>query len=108
MIARALAQEPLLLLLDEPTAFLDVPSRVALMTLLRRLAREVRLAVVVSSHDLELTLRVADTVWLITAEKDLCVGRPAELVANGAIESAFGVTSLRDVFGRDVGADALM
>src|SRR5262249_36275157 len=50
MIARALAQQPMLLLLDEPTAFLDVPSRVELMALLRQLTREAALAVVISSH----------------------------------------------------------
>jgi iron complex transport system ATP-binding protein len=47
MIARAIAQEPLMLLLDEPTAFLDVPSRVELMGLLRHLARDEDLAIVV-------------------------------------------------------------
>ena len=64
MIARALAQEPVLLVLDEPTAFLDVPSRVELMGLLRQLTRDGSLAVVVSTHDLELALRTADVVWL--------------------------------------------
>ena len=65
MIARALAQEPVLLVLDEPTAFLDVPSRVELMGLLRQLTRDRPLAVVVSTHDLELALRTADTIWLV-------------------------------------------
>ena len=65
MIARALAQEPVLLVLDEPTAFLDVPSRVELMGLLRQLTRERPLAVVVSTHDLELALRTADVIWLV-------------------------------------------
>jgi iron complex transport system ATP-binding protein len=108
MIARALAQEPLLLLLDEPTAFLDLPSRIELMALLRRLARDEQLAIVVSSHDLELTLRTADTLWLITPEKDLCVGAPRDLVSNGGIEKAFGAASLRVLIGRDTLPDAVV
>ena len=60
MIARALAQEPSLLVLDEPTAFLDVPSRVELMGLLRQLTRNSSIAVLMSTHDLELALRTAD------------------------------------------------
>jgi iron complex transport system ATP-binding protein len=89
MVARALAQEPLLLLLDEPTAFLDVPSRVELMGLLRRLARDQHLAVVVSTHDLDLALSSADTVWLIMPDGRLRTGTPEDLVADGRVEEAF-------------------
>jgi iron complex transport system ATP-binding protein len=89
MIARALAQEPLLLLLDEPTAFLDVPSRVELVGLLRRLARDERLAVVASTHDLELALRTADTVWLIMPDGRLLAGAPEDIVVDGRVEEAF-------------------
>ncbi len=83
MIARALAQEPVLLVLDEPTAFLDVPSRVELMGLLRQLTREGPLAVVVSTHDLELALRTADLVWLIMPGGELVTGAPEDIVLSG-------------------------
>ncbi len=89
MVARALAQEPVLLMLDEPTAFLDVPSRVELMALLRRLTREHSLAVILSTHDLELALRIADVVWLLMPGGDVVTGAPEDVIASGAISQAF-------------------
>jgi iron complex transport system ATP-binding protein len=95
MIARALAQEPLLLILDEPTAFLDVPSRVELMGLLRRLARDEGLAIVLSSHDLELALRTADTVWLVMSDGRVSAGAPEDVVFAGDVAAAFESTNIR-------------
>ena len=95
MIARALAQEPSILLLDEPTAFLDVPSRVELMGLLRRLAREEQLAIVVSTHDLELALRMADTIWLVARGNKLNVGTPEDIILEGSVEEAFKAESIK-------------
>ena len=89
MVARALAQEPMLLVLDEPTAFLDVPSRVDLMGLLRRLTRTEALAVVVSTHDLELALRTADVVWLLMPGGEVITGAPEDVMLSGAIATAF-------------------
>jgi len=89
MIGRALAQEPVLLILDEPTAFLDVPSRVELMGLLRQLTRERPLAVVVSTHDLELALRTADVVWLVMPGGELVAGAPEDVVLAGKLAQAF-------------------
>ncbi|MEU8205845.1 ATP-binding cassette domain-containing protein [Streptosporangium sp. NPDC049046] len=89
LVARALAQEPAAILLDEPTAFLDVTSRVALMGLLRRLAREKNLVIVVSTHDLELALRVADRMWLIDPAGRLHTGTPEELTSREVIGAAF-------------------
>jgi iron complex transport system ATP-binding protein len=95
MIARALAQEPSILLLDEPTAFLDVPSRVELMGLLRRLAREEQLAIVVSTHDLELALRMADTIWLVSRGKKFDAGTPEDIILAGNVAEAFKAESIR-------------
>ncbi|MPY87436.1 MAG: ATP-binding cassette domain-containing protein [Luteitalea sp.] len=89
MVARALAQEPLMLLLDEPTAFLDVPSRVELMGLLRHLTRQGPLAVIISTHDLELALRTADVVWLVVPGGELITGAPEDVVLSGGIAQAF-------------------
>lgn len=95
MIARALAQEPVLLVLDEPTAFLDVPSRVELMGLLRQLTRGGDLAVVVSTHDLELALRTADVVWLLMPGGELVTGAPEDVVLSGGIAQAFEGRQIR-------------
>ncbi|MDN5748085.1 MAG: ABC transporter ATP-binding protein [Pseudonocardia sp.] len=89
LIARALAQDPELLLLDEPTAFLDAPSRVAVTGLLRRLAHERGMVVVASTHDVELALRVADRAWLLDRDGGVRSGPPAELVVDGAVGRAF-------------------
>jgi len=95
MIARALAQEPSILVLDEPTAFLDVPSRVELMGLLRRLSREEGLAVVASSHDLELALRMADTLWLLSPENRVDAGTPEDLILAGKVAGAFPARTIK-------------
>ncbi len=89
MIARALAQEPSLLILDEPAAFLDVTARVELVALLRQLTRERGLAVVLATHDLELALRSADTVWVLDAEHRLETGLPEDIAARGVLGRAF-------------------
>ncbi|MCL4263659.1 MAG: ABC transporter ATP-binding protein [Anaerolineae bacterium] len=89
MIARALAQEPQIMLLDEPTAFLDLPRRVEIMGILRRLAHEQQRAILLSTHDLDLALRTADTIWLMPENGPLQVGAPEDLVLSGAFERTF-------------------
>ncbi len=89
MIARALAQEPAVLFLDEPTAFLDLPRRVEVMRLLRRLAHETGRAVLLSTHDLDLALRTADHLWLMGPDGSVRTGVPEALVLDGGFEAAF-------------------
>lgn len=89
MIARALAQEPQVLLLDEPTAFLDLPRRVDVLHLLATLARERQCAVLLSTHDLDLALRVADCLWLMAPNGALTTGMPEELALHGALAANF-------------------
>ena len=79
MIAKALAQETPVILLDEPTAFLDFPSKVETMQLLRRLSRETGKAIFLSTHDLDLALQLADKVWLLDKSQGLAVGTPEDL-----------------------------
>ena len=66
MIARALAQESDIMLLDEPTAYLDLPRRVETMQLLKNLSRSTKRAILVSTHDLDLALRSCDQLWLMS------------------------------------------
>ncbi|GAA2801724.1 ABC transporter ATP-binding protein [Crossiella cryophila] len=90
MVARALAQQPDVLLLDEPTAFLDAPRRAELTAMLRGLGRATRLAVLLSTHDVELALRNADVVWLVLPGGSVVAGAPEDLVLDGVLERAFG------------------
>nr|WP_244259171.1 ABC transporter ATP-binding protein [Cupriavidus gilardii] len=94
MIARALAQQPRLLVLDEATAFLDLPRRVGTMQLLLDLARERGLAVLLSTHDLELALRYADELWLIDGKRQLHVGAPEDLAIAGTLGASFAADGL--------------
>jgi len=83
MLARALAQQPRLLILDEITAFLDLPRRLHVMRLLRDIARTRGISVLVSTHDLDLALRLGDEVWLASSLGDFFHGAPEELVLRG-------------------------
>jgi len=93
-IARALAQEAKLMLLDEPTAFLDLPRRVELMSILRNLAQRENLALLLSTHDLDLALRFADRLWLMTPEGNLIQGAPEALALNGQFAEVFASENL--------------
>lgn len=89
MLARALAQEARILLLDEVTAFLDLPRRVEVMHLLRDLARDEGRAVLLSTHDLDLALRHGDRLWLMSPGGGFVSGVPEDLVTTGAFDATF-------------------
>jgi iron complex transport system ATP-binding protein len=84
-----LAQDTPILMLDEPTAHLDLPSRIRLMRLLHRLAREMNKGILVSTHELDLALQVADEVWLLQNAGPLHRGAPEDLVLGGVFEAVF-------------------
>ena len=95
MIARALAQEPRLLVLDEPTAYLDLPGRVVVMNLLHDLANGKDKAVLTSTHELDLALRHADRIWLMDDEGQISQGAPEDLVLNGSFAQIFNRAGVR-------------
>lgn len=94
MIARAIAQDTPIILLDEPTAFLDFPAKVATLRLLKELCANGK-TILLSTHDLELTFQLADRLWLLDGGTPnepgprLIEGTPQELAANGAIATLF-------------------
>ena len=84
MIAKALAQQTPVIYLDEPTAFLDFPSKVEIMQLLHRLALQEQKTIFLSTHDVELALQIADRLWLMEPG-ELYVGTPQELAQQGVL-----------------------
>lgn len=105
MIARALAQEPRVMILDEATAFLDLPRRVELMHLLRGLARTSGRAILLSTHDLDLALRCADRLWLLPPGGAFQQGVPEDLVLSDAFAATFADAGVQ--FDKGSGAFAL-
>lgn len=95
MIARALAQETEILVLDEPTAFLDLPRRVELTRLLKRLAVEQNKAILCSTHDLDLALRSADRIALLPGDETMIIDAPEDLVLNGQFSRVFDAGEIR-------------
>jgi iron complex transport system ATP-binding protein len=92
VLARALAQQPLLLLLDEPTLHLDIGAQVDLLRQVRRLAESNRYTVVVVTHELNLAAEFADQIVLIHRGKSLRVGAPAQVYQRELLEQVFGAT----------------
>ena len=89
LIARALAQEPRLMILVEATSFLDLPRRIEMLALLRRLTRTTGCSVVLATHHLDLALHYADRLWLQPMSGALQAGLPEDLALTGALERTF-------------------
>jgi iron complex transport system ATP-binding protein len=91
MLARALAQEPSVLLLDEPTVHLDLGHQVALLSLVVRLARQGGLAVLVVFHDLNLAGQSCDELVLLSRGRVAAAGSPDDLLASPVVREVYGV-----------------
>ena len=95
MIAKALVQECPLILLDEPTAFLDVVSRIEIMHLLHRLAVEQNKAILLSTHDIEQALVLSDKLWLLTKGEGLQYGVTEDIILSHRMDSLFPHKDIR-------------
>jgi len=89
MIARALAQQTPVIILDEPTSFLDVASRLELMDLLSRMATQQGKAVLLSTHDVANALAIASFLWLITPDRHMVCGTPEAIIQSGGMDRVF-------------------
>lgn len=94
-IARAVAQDTPLVVLDEPTAFLDMPSRIEIFDLIARLARTRGTAVAVCTHEIDAALRYADELWILDREHRFETLDPAMAARSGAIGRAFDTDAVR-------------
>ena len=89
LIARALAQESRLLILDEPTSHLDLNNRVEILRLLKEISRKDGKAIIMATHELDLALQMADRLLLLSSDGNLSQGIPEDLVLNGKIDEVF-------------------
>ena len=89
MIARALAQDGTVMVLDEPTAHLDLINRMEIMMLLREISQKKEKAVLVVTHDLDIALETADRFWLMNCGSPLHMGRPEDILLSGKIQALF-------------------
>lgn len=94
LIAKALAQNTPVILLDEPTAFLDYPGKADLLMMMRRIAHAENKTVLLSTHDIELALQAADTLWLLDGNKGFVSGTPRQLSDEGTIGRYFASQAL--------------
>jgi iron complex transport system ATP-binding protein len=90
LLAKALAQDTPLIILDEPTAHLDLPNRISIMRLLRKLADETGKCILFSTHDLDLAIHTSNELWLLQKGGTIVKGTPDALMAGEAFEDTFG------------------
>ncbi len=95
MIAKALAQQCPIIILDEPTAFLDVTSRIETMVLLQNLAHQQNKTILLSTHDLDLAIQMADSLWLQRKGEPLYCGAPEDLILSGKLSSFFNRNNIK-------------
>lgn len=89
MIAKALSQECPIIILDEPTAFLDVESRIEIMSLLHQLAHENKKTILLSTHDIDLAFLLADKLWMLSKDSQFITGVTEDIILAGEVDNFF-------------------
>jgi iron complex transport system ATP-binding protein len=92
LIARALAQEPELIILDEPTSHLDIRHRIEVMTILSRLCKDKGITVILSLHDIDLALKGCETVLMVKDGRIVAQGAPEQIVHQGVVQELYDIT----------------
>jgi iron complex transport system ATP-binding protein len=91
MIARALAQQPRLVILDEPTSHLDIKHKIEVMRILNRLSRERQLTVILALHDIDIALKACEYVLLVKDGHIYAAGRPEEVIDDESVNRLYGI-----------------
>ncbi|MDO5151961.1 MAG: ABC transporter ATP-binding protein [Eubacteriales bacterium] len=91
MLARAICQEPGLLILDEPTAYLDIRYKIELLDILRKMAREKQIAVIMSLHEIDLAMKISDRILCVKADGGTVFGSPEEVSKICPIGELYGL-----------------
>lgn len=92
MLARAICQKPEVIVLDEPTSFLDIRHKIELLDILQEMAVKDNVAVIVSLHEIELAAKIADYVMCVGADGNIEFGRPEKIFTDERINSLYGLT----------------
>lgn len=92
LLARAICQDPEIIILDEPTAYLDIRHKVELLDILSRMAREQQITVIMSLHEIDLAMKVSDYILCVKGETIAAFGSPEYILANHSIEQLYNMT----------------
>ena len=91
MLARAICQEPEVLILDEPTSYLDIHYKLELLSMLRKLAKEKKITVVMSLHEIDLAQKISDKILCVRGDRIFCYGKPEEVFKEEVIRELYGL-----------------
>ena len=91
MLARAICQEPEMIVLDEPTAFLDIRYKIELLDILRQMAREKQTTVILSLHEIDLAAKISDLVCCVKGDRLYAFGKPEEVLQDGTVQSLYDI-----------------
>ena len=91
MLARAICQEPEVLILDEPTSYLDIHYKLELLSMLRKLAKEKKITVVMSLHEIDLAQKISDKILCVRGNRIFCYGKPEEVFKEEVIRELYGL-----------------